>query len=149
MSEQLVEWNPKKGYHETYTYNDDGKRISLGQKTAGPKPNYEQVLYKYFDYLDRAIKAAPKPEKGKSVDINSHAYNLKLFILEELGNHYTSFQVKTIIKGFNDSRKVGTRITVLRVGAQGRAAKQAQARIRAGDYLAEKYKHLIGVQHDT
>ena len=147
---EFVEWSSKKGKWESYSHNENGNRISLGFQTGGVKPSNEQVLYKYADYLSKAVEGARKPtSKGGKAEINSQHYNIKNFINEELGNHYSSFQIKAILKSYNDGVGDSAKIFVLKVGPMGRKAQTESRNARVATFLADKHKGLAGKTFET
>lgn len=136
---EFVEWNAKKGRWESYTNNENGMKVTLGFQTAGNKIPNEQVLYRYVDYLESAIE-----NRGTAKDLNIETFNLKNFISAELGNHYSTFQVKTILKGFNESQVEGKTIYMLPVGPRGAASNAREYRERVSKWIAEKHSDLLG-----
>jgi len=145
MADQHTKWNSKKGRHESYTFNDNGVEVTMGFQTSGNKPSNEQVLYKYADYLGEAIDAAAKAaKKGDKLEVNPYEYNLKNFIENDLGNHYSSFQVKAILRSYNDAQEDSGKIHVMAVGPMGRKANTEARNNRVAEYLAKKHKSIVG-----
>ena len=150
MASEYTEWKSKKGKWKTYHLNDEGGVTQEGFETSGDCPSNEQILYRYVDYLDAAASSAAKGAKANSKPVlNVSCYNIKNFVAQECGNHKSSFQVKQIIKGFNESIPAKQRVFVLPTGPMGASSKSREYRKRVSEWLITKKSHLSGKTFDT
>jgi hypothetical protein len=154
-----VYWNSKKGqwWIKKIVDTEQGpKEMPVGPcATHGPKPTNIEVMQSYVAYVNRAmVKTQELVEKGVIetelekfyIDqvVSAHHFNIKQFIKEELGFHYSSFQVKQILKKAKDiiekeGRPNAYQFLELRTGPRGAGMKKSNV----GVTLASIYSSAI------